>query len=257
MSKLRFDVVSLFPEAFKNFFNHGLIKKAFEEKISSIHIHNPRDYAIDNYRKVDDEPYGGGAGMVLKPEPYFSVFDQIPKLNKKRILLMTPQGRKIEGAYHAAGNTILYGATGGQLFIAGTVGQRFGVRNSGAIGVVEGCSAHGAEYMTGGTLVILGNIGFNFAAGMTGGKAIVLKTQKNFEQYISETAPEYKKMSDIDKLELKTLLEVHIEKTNSETAKKILDKFDKWESMFAVFGGIAEVEKDSVQLQPEDVKALD
>ena len=95
MSKLRFDVVSLFPEAFKNFFNHGLIKKAFEEKIASIYIHNPRDHAIDNYRKVDDEPYGGGAGMVLKPEPYFSVFDQIPKLNKKRILLMTPQGRKI------------------------------------------------------------------------------------------------------------------------------------------------------------------
>ena len=52
-------------------------------------------------------------------------------------------------------------------------------------------------------------------------------------------------------------MEVHIEKTNSETAKKILDKFDKWESMFAVFGGIAEVEKESVQLQPEDVKALD
>ena len=168
-----------------------------------------------------------------------------------------PQGRKMQGAYHAAGNTILYGATGGQLFIAGTVGQRFGVRNSGAIGVVEGCSAHGAEYMTGGTLVILGNIGFNFAAGMTGGKAIVLKTQKNFDQYISETAPEYKKMSDIDKLELKTLLEVHIEKTNSETAKKILDKFDKWESMFAVFGGIAEVEKDSILLEPEVVKALD
>ena len=168
-----------------------------------------------------------------------------------------PQGRKMQGAYHAAGNTILYGATGGQLFIAGTVGQRFGVRNSGAIGVVEGCSAHGAEYMTGGTLIILGNIGFNFAAGMTGGKAIVLKTQKNFEQHISETAPEYKKMSDIDKLELKTLLEIHIEKTNSETAKKMLEKFDNWENMFAVFGGIAEVEKESVQLHPENVKALD
>jgi len=172
-------------------------------------------------------------------------------------ITIIPQGRKMQGAYHAAGNTILYGATGGQLFIAGTVGQRFGVRNSGAIGVVEGCSAHGAEYMTGGTLVILGNIGFNFAAGMTGGKAIVLKTQKNFEQYISETAPEYKTMSDIDKLELKTLLEIHMEKTNSETAKKILDKFDNWENMFAVFGGIAEVEEDSVQLKPENVKALD
>ena len=98
MSKLRFDVVSLFPEAFKSFFNHGLIKKSFAENIASLHIHNPRDYAIDSYRKVDDEPYGGGAGMVLKPEPYFRAFDQIPKLNKKRILLMTPQGRKISQA---------------------------------------------------------------------------------------------------------------------------------------------------------------
>ena len=168
-----------------------------------------------------------------------------------------PQGRKMLGAYHAAGNTILYGATGGQLFVAGTVGQRFGVRNSGAIGVVEGCSAHGAEYMTGGTLVILGKIGFNFAAGMTGGKAIVLNTQKNFKEYISETAPEYKKMSDIDKLELKTLLEVHVEKTNSDTAIKILGKYDNWDNMFSVFGGIAEVDKDSINIQPENVKALD
>ena len=95
MNKLRFDVVSLFPEAFNDFYNYGLIKKSFEEKIASIYIHNPRDFTIDNYRKVDDEPYGGGAGMVLKPEPYFSVFEQIPKFKKKKVLLMTPQGRKI------------------------------------------------------------------------------------------------------------------------------------------------------------------
>ena len=172
-------------------------------------------------------------------------------------ITIIPQGRKMKGAYHAAGNTILYGATGGQLFIAGTVGQRFGVRNSGAIGVVEGCSAHGAEYMTGGTLVVLGSIGFNFGAGMTGGKAIVLNTQKNFKQYISETAPEYKNLTDIDKLELKTLLEVHIEKTKSETALNILNKYDNWDNMFAVFGGIAEVDKDVVNKKPENVKALD
>jgi glutamate synthase (NADPH/NADH) large chain len=172
-------------------------------------------------------------------------------------ITIIPQGRKMKGAYHAAGNTILYGATGGQLFIAGTVGQRFGVRNSGAIGIVEGCSAHGAEYMTGGTLIVLGSIGFNFGAGMTGGKAIVLNTQKNFKQYISETAPEYKSLTDIDKLELKTLLEVHIEKTKSETALNILKKYDNWDNMFAVFGGIAEVDKDVVNKKPENVKALD
>ena len=172
-------------------------------------------------------------------------------------ITIIPQGRKMKGAYHAAGNTILYGATGGQLFIAGTVGQRFGVRNSGAIGIVEGCSAHGAEYMTGGTLVILGSIGFNFGAGMTGGKAIVLNTQKNFKQYISETAPEYKKLTDIDKLELKTLLEVHYEKTKSETALGILKKYDNWDNMFSVFGGIAEVDNNVVSKKPENIKALD
>ena len=73
-------------------------------------------------------------------------------------ITIIPQGKKMQGAYHAAGNAILYGATGGQLFISGTVGQRFGVRNSGGIGVVEGCSAHGAEYMTGGTLIVLGKV---------------------------------------------------------------------------------------------------
>ena len=172
-------------------------------------------------------------------------------------ITIIPQGRKMKGAYHAAGNTILYGATGGQLFIAGTVGQRFGVRNSGAIGIVEGCSAHGAEYMTGGTLVVLGRIGFNFGAGMTGGKAIVLNTQKNFKQYISETAPEYKKLTDIDKLELKTLLEVHYEKTKSETALGILKKYDNWDNMFSVFGGIAEVDNNAVGKKPENIKALD
>ena len=95
MSKLRLDVVSLFPEAFEKFFKHGLVKKAFEENIASLHTHNPRDHAIDNYRKVDDGPYGGGAGMVLKPEPYFSVLDHIPKLTKRSILLMTPQGTRV------------------------------------------------------------------------------------------------------------------------------------------------------------------
>ena len=95
MNNYRIDVISLFPEAFDNFFNHGIIKKAFDKKISSIYLHNPRDYVNDKYRKVDDEPYGGGAGMVLKPEPYFSVFEEIPKFNKQRVLLLTPQGKKI------------------------------------------------------------------------------------------------------------------------------------------------------------------
>src|SRR5210317_2396858 len=172
-------------------------------------------------------------------------------------ITIIPQGKKMQGAYHAAGNALLYGATGGQLFISGRVGQRFGVRNSGAIAVVEGCSAHAAEYMTGGTLVILGEIGFNFAAGMTGGKVIVLNTQKSFDQYISESAPSSHDLNEIDSLDLKTLLEKHVSQTGSELATKLLSKEDAWHKIFTVFGGIAEI-SDKKQISFKNkISALD
>ena len=172
-------------------------------------------------------------------------------------ITIIPQGKKMQGAYHAAGNAILYGATGGQLFISGRVGQRFGVRNSGAIAVVEGCSAHAAEYMTGGTLVILGEIGFNFAAGMTGGKVIVLNTQKSFDQYISESAPSSHDLNEIDSLDLKTLLEKHVSQTGSELATKLLSKEDAWHKIFTVFGGIAEIsDKKQISIKNK-ISALD
>jgi glutamate synthase domain-containing protein 3 len=76
-----------------------------------------------------------------------------------------------------AGNTVLYGATSGQLFIAGRAGERFAVRNSGALAVVEGVGQHGCEYMTGGVAVILGPLGLNFGSGMTGGLAYVLRAE--------------------------------------------------------------------------------
>src|SRR5438445_951087 len=76
-----------------------------------------------------------------------------------------------------AGNTVLYGATSGQLFIAGRAGERFAVRNSGAFAVVEGVGQHGCEYMTGGVAIILGPLGLNFGSGMTGGLAYVLRAE--------------------------------------------------------------------------------
>ena len=172
-------------------------------------------------------------------------------------ITIIPQGKKMKGAYHGAGNALLYGATGGQLFISGKVGQRFGVRNSGAIAVIEGCSAHGAEYMTGGTLVILGDIGFNFGAGMTGGKVIVLNTQKNFQEYISKSAPNSRKLTEMDMIDLKTLIQKHIDQTGSEVAKEILVNEKNWENIFTVFGGIAAVNNDQILIKQEEVKALD
>ena len=111
--------------------------------------------------------------------------------------------------------------------------------------------------MTGGTLIVLGKVGFNFGAGMTGGKAIVLSTQKNFKEYVSKAAPEYRKLNEIDILELRTILELHIEKTDSKVAKKILEKQDNWTNMFAVFGGLADLTESQVSQKPEHVKALD
>ena len=92
---LRLDVVSLAPEALPPLLELGVIGRAFKAGIAELHLHNPRDYATDRYRKVDDEPYGGGAGMVLKPEPVFAAVEAIPVLPRRRVLLMSPQGQPL------------------------------------------------------------------------------------------------------------------------------------------------------------------
>ena len=91
----RIDVITLFPKVFSSLADLGVIGRAFSGKIAELHFYNPRDFAVDSYKKVDDLPYGGGAGMVLKPEPFFSAYDSIPKDPKNRVLLMTPQGRSL------------------------------------------------------------------------------------------------------------------------------------------------------------------
>jgi len=93
---MRLDVVTLAPEALAPLLNLGVIGRAFAAGIAALHTHNPRDFATDKYRKVDDEPYGGGAGMVLKPEPVFAALEAIPMLPKRRTLLMSPQGTLLQ-----------------------------------------------------------------------------------------------------------------------------------------------------------------
>ncbi len=93
MRTYRIEVLSLFPESFDGLFKLGLIGRAFSSGIADLRVFNPRDFTKDSYRQVDDEPYGGGVGMVLKPEPFFKAFDAIPILQKRRVLMMTPQGR--------------------------------------------------------------------------------------------------------------------------------------------------------------------
>ncbi|MFN9620135.1 MAG: tRNA (guanosine(37)-N1)-methyltransferase TrmD [Synechococcaceae cyanobacterium] len=98
MPPLRIDVISLVPEAFAPLRGPGVIGRALGSGIAELHTHNPRDFALDRYRKVDDEPYGGGAGMVLKPEPVFAAFEALPVLPRRRVLLMSPQGRPLQQA---------------------------------------------------------------------------------------------------------------------------------------------------------------
>lgn len=127
------------------------------------------------------------------------------------------------------GNVALYGATSGKVFINGVAGERFCVRNSGAIAVVEGVGDHGCEYMTGGRAVILGQIGKNFAAGMSGGVAYVLDEHSDLYTKINKSMVSIEKItSKYDVQELKEMIQEHVANTNSEKGKLILDNFKSY-----------------------------
>ena len=147
--------------------------------------------------------------------------------------------RQAEGAVKGhviAGNTLLYGATGGALFAAGSVGERVCVRNSGATAVVEGCGDHGCEYMTGGAVVVLGRTGRNFAAGMSGGVAYVLDTDGGFMTRLNDAMVTATRLSAVAEAEpeaqLKELLERHVTATGSPRATGLLADWKNSRSTF-------------------------
>ena len=121
-----------------------------------------------------------------------------------------------------AGNTILYGATGGELYCRGRVGERFAVRNSGAVAVVEGVGDHGCEYMTGGRVVVLGPTGRNFAAGMSGGVAFVWRLDPAL---VNRELVDLEPLSAPERLELRDLIERHHEETGSAVAARLLARW--------------------------------
>jgi tRNA (guanine37-N1)-methyltransferase len=90
---VQFDVITLFPDFFTTPLNSGLLGKAFDKKIAKVNLVNPRDYTTDKYKKVDDESYGGGVGMILKPEPIFAAVESLPTLSRREVILLTPQGK--------------------------------------------------------------------------------------------------------------------------------------------------------------------
>lgn len=92
---MRFDIVTLFPDFFTSPLNSGLIGKALNKQIAQVYFVNPRNFAMDKHRRVDDEPYGGGAGMLMKPEPIFAAVKSLPILPRREVILMTPQGQTV------------------------------------------------------------------------------------------------------------------------------------------------------------------
>jgi glutamate synthase (NADPH/NADH) large chain len=121
-----------------------------------------------------------------------------------------------------AGNVIGYGATGGEMFIRGLVGERFCVRNSGALAVVEGVGDHGCEYMTGGRVVVLGPTGRNFGAGMSGGIAYVLDRHDDFDRKVNTEMVRVEQLDDDDREFLRSAIERHLDATDSAVARRIL-----------------------------------
>jgi glutamate synthase (ferredoxin) len=155
-----------------------------------------------------------------------------------RVTVQPPAGDA--GDAVLAGNTVLYGATGGQVFIAGRAGERFMVRNSGATAVVEGAGDHACEYMTGGTCVILGPFGYNLGAGMTGGQAFVFDPDGLLSARLNPQLVEASKLDDPQSAELRFLLERHRELTGSQRATEMLDD---WDAALRSFWRVAPVDE--------------
>jgi glutamate synthase (NADPH/NADH) large chain len=163
-----------------------------------------------------------------------------------RVVIKPPKAFKAKSHENIiVGNTVMYGATTGESYFSGVAGERFCVRNSGASAVVEGVGNHGCEYMTGGTVVVLGNTGQNFAAGMSGGVAYVydedglfskrcnpsmVSLEKVETQQAQPKVPQH--LNQPDEVILKTLIEKHLKYTESERAKFILDNWDKVRPQF-------------------------
>ncbi|MEE0931048.1 MAG: glutamate synthase-related protein, partial [Acutalibacteraceae bacterium] len=155
-------------------------------------------------------------------------------LSGGKLVVYPPKDTKFKAEENIIiGNVALYGATSGKAFINGVAGERFCVRNSGAIAVVEGVGDHGCEYMTGGRVVVLGATGKNFAAGMSGGIAYVLDEYSNLYKHLNKTMVSVEELSNkYDILEVKGMIEEHVKATGSEKGKEILANFNKYVPKF-------------------------
>jgi glutamate synthase (NADPH/NADH) large chain len=188
-----------------------------------------KDQISLNFKGSAGQSFGAFGIKGLKLNLYGDANDYVGKgLSGATISIkLNENSQLISNENTIIGNTVLYGATSGILYASGQAGERFAVRNSGADAVIEGCDSNGCEYMTGGNIVILGNVGDNFAAGMTGGMAFVYDKDYEFEKRVNpETVVWERPATDYWVELLKNFLKNHYENTKSNHSKYILENFD-------------------------------
>ena len=188
-----------------------------------------KDQISLNFKGSAGQSFGAFGIKGLKLNLYGDANDYVGKgLSGATISIkLNENSQLISNENTIIGNTVLYGATSGILYASGQAGERFAVRNSGADAVIEGCDSNGCEYMTGGNIVILGNVGDNFAAGMTGGMAFVYDKDCEFEKRVNpETVVWERPATDYWVELLKNFLKNHYENTKSHHSKYILENFD-------------------------------
>ncbi len=204
-----------------------------------VNRHGPQGLPDDTLEVVLRGTAGQSFGAFLAPGITLKLIgdsnDYVGKgLSGGKIIVQTPFNSPFMAHENIiVGNTVLYGATTGQMFVNGMAGERFGVRNSGAVAVVEGVGDHCCEYMTGGTVVVLGKTGCNFAAGMSGGIAYVLDEMQLFDTLCNLMMVDLESVwQQQDKDLLKNLIQKHWHYTHSQLAKRILDA---WPDMVGKF----------------------
>tara|TARA_B100000700_G_C14950696_1_gene811505 strand:- start:335 stop:1480 length:1146 start_codon:yes stop_codon:yes gene_type:complete len=208
--------------------SHYLYKKYGNEKLES-------DFLTLQFKGSAGQSFGAFAAKGLKLLLKGDANDYVGKgLSGATLSIkLSEESKIISNENTIIGNTVLYGATSGKLFAAGQAGERFAVRNSGALAVIEGCGSNACEYMTGGAIVILGDIGDNFGAGMTGGMAFIYDPHKEFTKKVNpETVIWQPPETNYWINYLKELLEEHFKETGSVLSNKIIENFDQEISNF-------------------------
>jgi Glutamate synthase domain 3 len=203
--------------------SHNLYKKYGYEKLHE-------NFLTLKFKGSAGQSFGAFSSKGLKLDLKGDANDYVGKgLSGATIIIKLPEESNLISYENTIiGNTVLYGATSGKLFAAGQAGDRFAVRNSGAEAVIEGCDSNGCEYMTGGTIVILGKVGDNFGAGMTGGMAFIYDKDHEFEKKVNEETIVWQEVeTDYWKGILKELILDHHKETNSNLSQQIIANFDE------------------------------